>query len=254
MRKSIILLAVTLNLILASCGNSESSIQSQDSSSSNETTTTIATSTTTAPPQPQDNTFVSEVKRRLEYTKANMDVFDYDESTIEEGDSKTIDVVCSTTVNNAPVKLKCNISGGDDDSIDSMTIRYDNLGEWIREYYVDTDCTIEKTSDEISEVDALNILRMFYASAILYTDVGLSSEQISDSCDILINSLERYKYTGDYLTDDSDSISVKCGDYVFLLTITPNGSNAIALSAYNIDFYNENMDLAGQPHYSGAEV
>lgn len=135
-----------------------------------------------------------------------------------------------------------------------MSIIYDDLGEWIREYYEDADCTIEKTSDEISEVDALNILRMFYASAILYTDVGLSSEDISDSCDILDTSLERYRYTGDYLTDESDSVSVKCGNYVYLLSITPNGSNALALSVYSIDYYNENMDLAGLPHYSGPEI
>lgn len=36
-----------------------------------------------------------------------------------------------------------------------MSIIYDDLGEWIREYYEDADCTIEKTSDEISEVDPL---------------------------------------------------------------------------------------------------
>ena len=40
-----------------------------------------------------------------------------------------------------------------DNSIESMSIIYDDLGEWIREYYEDADCTIEKTSDEISEVD-----------------------------------------------------------------------------------------------------
>lgn len=42
-----------------------------------------------------------------------------------------------------------------DNSIESMSIIYDDLGEWIREYYEDADCTIEKTSDEISEVDPL---------------------------------------------------------------------------------------------------
>lgn len=150
--------------------------------------------------------------------------------------------------------VQCTITGSDDNSIESMSIIYDDLGEWIREYYEDADCTIEKTSDEISEVDALNILRMFYASAILYTDVGLSSEDISDSCDILDTSLERYRYTGDYLTDESDSVSVKCGNYVYLLSITPNGSNALSLSVYSIDYYNENMDLAGLPHYSGPEI
>lgn len=183
-----------------------------------------------------------------------MSVFDYDENSINETETRNIEVICTITVNNTPTKLKCTITGSDDNSIESMSIIYDDLGEWIREYYEDADCTIEKTSDEISEVDALNILRMFYASAILYTDVGLSSEDISDSCDILDTSLERYRYTGDYLTDESDSVSVKCGNYVYLLSITPNGSNALSLSVYSIDYYNENMDLAGLPHYSGPEI
>ena len=29
---------------------------------------------------------------------------------------------------------------------------------------------------------------------------------------------------------------------------------ALSLSVYSIDYYNENMDLAGLPHYSGPEI
>lgn len=259
----LVLSLVISSLILSSCGNSsEPTSNSQQSDFSSTTTSTISskeitttTLTTSEVTQDvQDDTFITNVKKKLDYAKENMDVFDYDKNSINETKTRNIEVICTITVNNTPAKLKCTITGSDDNSIESMTIIYNDLGEWIREYYEDADCTIEKTSDEISEVDSLNILRMFYASAILYTDVGLSSEDISDSCDILDTSLERYRYTGDYLTDDSDSISVKCGNYVYLLTITPNGSNAIALSVYSIDYYNENMDLAGLPHYNGPEI
>ena len=241
----LVLSLVISTLILSSCGNNtKSSNESTDNSQQTDFTTT-AISTTTSDEVATTTLTTSEVTQ---------DVHDYDENSINETETRNIEVICTITVNNTPTKLKCTITGSDDNSIESMSIIYDDLGEWIREYYEDADCTIEKTSDEISEVDALNILRMFYASAILYTDVGLSSEDISDSCDILDTSLERYRYTGDYLTDDSDSISVKCGNYVYLLSITPNGSKAIALSVYSIDYYNENMDLAGLPHYNGPEI
>lgn len=263
----LVLSLVISTLILSSCGNNtKSSNKSINNSQQTDFTTTaistttsdeVATTTLTTSEVTQDvheDTFITNVKKKLDYAKENMSVFDYDENSINETETRNIEVICTITVNNTPTKLKCTITGSDDNSIESMSIIYDDLGEWIREYYEDADCTIEKTSDEISEVDALNILRMFYASAILYTDVGLSSEDISDSCDILDTSLERYRYTGDYLTDESDSVSVKCGNYVYLLSITPNGSNALSLSVYSIDYYNENMDLAGLPHYSGPEI
>ena len=251
----LVLSLVISTLILSSCGNNtKSSNESTDNSQQTDFTTTaistttsdeVATTTLTTSEVTQDvheDTFITNVKKNLDYAKENMSVFDYDENSINETETRNIEVICTITVNNTPTKLKCTITGSDDNSIESMSIIYDDLGEWIREYY------------EISEVDALNILRMFYASAILYTDVGLSSEDISDSCDILDTSLERYRYTGDYLTDDSDSISVKCGNYVYLLSITPNGRKAIALSENSIDYYNENMDLAGLPHYNGPEI
>lgn len=223
----LVLSLVISTLILSSCGNNtKSSNESTDNSQQTDFTTTaistttsdeVATTTLTTSEVTQDvheDTFITNVKKNLDYAKENMSVFDYDENSINETETRNIEVICTITVNNTPTKLKCTITGSDDNSIESMSIIYDDLGEWIREYYEDADCTIEKTSDEISEVDALNILRMFYASAILYTDVGLSSEDISDSCDILDTSLERYRYTGDYLTDESDSVSVKCGNYV----------------------------------------
>ncbi len=84
-----------------------------------------------------------------------MSVFDYDENSINETETRNIEVTCTITVNNTPTKLKCTITGSYDNSIESMSIIYDDLGEWIREYYEDADCTIEKTSDEISEFDPL---------------------------------------------------------------------------------------------------
>ena len=58
--------------------------------------------------------------------------FDYDENSINETETRNIEVICTITVNNTPTKLKCTITGSDDNSIESMSIIYDDLGEWIR--------------------------------------------------------------------------------------------------------------------------
>jgi len=58
----------------------------------------------------------------LDYAKENMSVFDYDENSINETETRNIEVICTITVNNTPTKLKCTITGSDDNSIESMSI------------------------------------------------------------------------------------------------------------------------------------
>lgn len=144
----LVLSLVISTLILSSYGNNtKSSNESTDNSQQTDFTTTaistttsdeVATTTLTTSEVTQDvheDTFITNVKKNLDYAKENMSVFDYDENSINETETRNIEVICTITVNNTPTKLKCTITGSDDNSIESMSIIYDDLGEWIREYY-----------------------------------------------------------------------------------------------------------------------
>ena len=113
----LVLSLVISTLILSSCGNNtKSSNESTDNSQQTDFTTTaistttsdeVATTTLTTSEVTQDvheDTFITNVKKNLDYAKENMSVFDYDENSINETETRNIEVICTITVNNTPTK------------------------------------------------------------------------------------------------------------------------------------------------------